>query len=734
MSRSLLLACQVFVLIMLASRAADQPASAPAGSASEPQLQPFTVDWPATGEFPADVSFLLPAPAGKDGFISAKDGHLVRPDGSRFRIWGINATAKTTVPPKPDAPVLAANLARRGLNCVRFHFLDRLAPAGLVDATRNDTRALDPVQLDKLDCFIAELKKHGIYADLNLNVARSYKPGDGVRDHDLLGFGKSVTYFDERLIELQKEYAKQLLTHVNPYTGKAYREEPAVAVVEFVNENSLIEAWIDGRVKGQQTQKTGGTWVDIPPSYGQALTAKYNEWLANQAAPDVLARLRTEAGVAATAPVPRLQPSEFKKASQERFRLEASFYMETERRFFRMMSAYLREELAVKPLLIGNSDHGHGHSGYPIVDSTSQLDVVDSHVYWQHPHYRTDERGKTIGFDISNTPMVDDPLHSSVVQLSRTAVAGKPFTVSEVNHPFPNEFACEGIPVLAAYAALQDWDGIFWYTLSHSDVLAEEAVQHGHFDFSKDPVKMSQLPAGALTFLRADVQPAQRTLTRSYSREQVLDSVRMTWKDAPYFTPGFPLSLPLQHAVRVASFDGPPTAPFAATSQTTPLVSDTGELTWHFGEKKTGVVTVNTPLSQSLIGHCQATGAATANLAASLPLPFCALTLNSLDDKPIAKSGRLLLTATARAANTGMAWNEKRTSLTDWGKAPTVIEPVLGLVILRDLQAARSVSVQPLDGAGRPLGVPVHAKPDGPAWTVSLGQPATTWYLLSVER
>ena len=81
-----------------------------------------------------------------------------------------------------------------------------------------------------------------------------------------------------------------------------------------------------------------------------------------------------------------------------------------------------------------------------------------------------------------------------------------------------------------------------------------------------------------------------------------------------------------------------------------------------------------------------------------------------------------------------MAWNEKRTSLTDWGKAPTVIEPVLGQVILKDLQAARSVSVQPLDGAGRPLGVPVPAKPAGPAWTVSLGQPATTWYLLSVAR
>lgn len=730
MNRFPFLGCLILALGGLSMAANQQPAS----PTTDDRLLPFTVEWPSRGEFPADVSFLLPAPAGKDGFVAAKDGHLVRPDGSRFRIWGINATARTTVPSKEDAPVLAANLARRGLNCVRFHFLDRLAPAGLVDATRNDTRALDPAQLDKLDFFIAELKQRGIYADLNLNVARSYKPGDGVRDHELLGFGKSVTYFDERLIELQKEYARQLLTHVNPYTGKAYREEPAVAVVEFVNENSLIEAWIDGRIKGQQTQKTGGTWVDIPPSYGEALTAKYNEWLASAATPEVLARLRAAAGVAAHALVPRLQPSEFKQASQERFRLEASFYMETEKRFFRMMSAYLRDELAVKSLLIGNSDHGHGHSGYPIVDSTSLLDVVDSHVYWQHPHYLTNEQGKTIGFDIGNTPMVDDPLRSSVVQLSRTAVAGKPFTVSEVNHPFPNEFACEGIPVLAAYAALQDWDGVFWYTLAHGDVLAEEPVQHGHFDFSQDPVKMSQLPAGALTFLRGDVRSAQRTVTRSYSREQVVDSLLLTWKDAPYFTPGFPLALPLQHAVRTASFNGPPTSPFASISQSSPLVSDTGELTWRFGEKRTGLVSVDTPLSQSLVGHCQSTGAATSNLGASVTLPFCALTLSSLDSKPIAESGRLLLTATARTANTGMVWNEKRTSLANWGKAPTVIEPVAGRIVLKDLRGARSVTAQALDGAGRPVGTPLSAKPDGQAWTLSLGQPVTTWYAVSVER
>jgi hypothetical protein len=67
-----------------------------------------------------------------------------------------------------------------------------------------------------------------------------------------------------------------------------------------------------------------------------------------------------------------------------------------------------------------------------------------------------------------NTPVVNDPLHSTVVKLTRSAFAGKPFLVSEVNHPRPNEFLSEMIPILAAYSAFQDWDGVFFYSFEPS--------------------------------------------------------------------------------------------------------------------------------------------------------------------------------------------------------------------------------------------------------------------------
>jgi hypothetical protein len=54
--------------------------------------------------------------------------------------------------------------------------------------------------------------------------------------------------------------------------------------------------------------------------------------------------------------------------------------------------------------------------------------------------------------------------------------------------------------------------------------------------------------------------------------------------------------------------------------------------------------------------------------------------LSSLDGQPISRSGKLLMSAAARAANQDMQWNEKRTSLLDWGRPPILIEAVVGKV------------------------------------------------------
>ncbi|HEX5084946.1 MAG TPA: hypothetical protein VFY40_23130 [Blastocatellia bacterium] len=694
---------RVFLLILLV-------ASPLSPAYMDGEMKPFTLDHRGGAASVIDLSFLLDAPAGKHGFARIANGHLVTGDGKRLRLWGVNITdwsrGSTMLPAKEDASMWAATLARFGVNCVRLHFLDLAAPRGLIDDTRDDTRSFNAGQLDRLDFWIAELKKRGVYINLNLNVGRSYKAGDGVRDADKIRWAKGLTLYDPRLIELQKEYAKQLLTHYNPYTKTEYRNEPAVVTVEMVNENALYAGF-----------------RAPTPDYDKDLLDLYNAWLRQHRSPAQLAKLRALAGIEGDAPLPRLAGGEIASAPPERFYAEIDFFMEMERRYFLDMRSYLKDTLKLKAPLVGTADHSHSGSSYPLLASTSLLDIVDGHTYWQHPGPR----------GIPNTPMVNAPLQSTVVELSRTAFAGKPYTVSEVNHPFPNEYASEGIPILAAYAALQDWDGVFWYTFEPKALADWKPIIGDPFDISHNPVKMTQLAAGALMFARGDVSAARQVFNRSYLRQQVQDSIRLPGTEKPYFTPGFPLSLPLRHGSRIASLDGEPTKKIELR-ESDPIVSDTGELVWSVSPETGGIVTVDTERTQAVIGFIKAHGKQLRHLAPEIDNRFACLTLSALDAKPIARSSRLLLTSGAAVANTGAEWNENRSALKQWGTSPTLIEPVTGQLILRNLEGARGVTIAALDGRGQRIGSPTVATKTPEGWLVALGEQVTTWYEIKVGR
>ena len=679
-------------------------------------MVPFTMDHRAAAlkHSPVDVSFLLDAPAGKHGFIQVVNGHLATGDGKRIRFWGVNITdwskGSRQIPSKADAPYIAATLARFGINCVRFQFLDLEAPRGLIDGHTQGTRTLDADQLDKEDFFIAELEKHGIYIDFNLLVGRPFKEADGVQDANLLREGaKGTSLFDRRMIELQKEYAAQLLAHTNPYTKLKYTDDPAVAIVEINNENALYIGF------------------HAPsPFYLHELTELYNSWLTTHRSPEQLAALRDISGVRDDqGPIPLMTGFRAVGATAppDRFYAEAGFYDDTERNYFAEMTTYIKQTLGSKSLIIDTADHSHSGSGYPLLLATLQSDIIDGHTYWQHPEMY-----------VRKSPMVGDPFNSTVVELSRSAIAGKPYTVSEVNNPFPNDYDGEGIPILASYAAFQDWDGIFWYTFEPKSDPEWKPFVGDPFDISLDPVKMPELAAGALAFLRGDVEKSHSIEERSYSQKQVFDSTLLPSSERPFFTPGFPLDLPLEHQVRIASLDGRATQPFPDTEPPDPIVSDTKQLAWYHPSKRAGLVTVDTPQTQALIGFVTSTYKPLTNLAVEIENRFCSIQLSSLDNNEIGKAAKMLLVAGGRVENTGQTWNSAGTDVTNWGGSPTLIEQVKGSVTLRNLQGVRAVHLQPIDGAGQPLGPMSDAVKVKEGWKLSLGSPATTWYEVIVDR
>jgi hypothetical protein len=684
-------------------------------SQSTNDMAPFALDHRRAIQSlsPVDVSFLLDAPAGKHGFIRVSNGHLATADGQRIRFWGVNITdwskGSRQIPSKQDAPLWAATLARFGVNFVRFQFLDLETPRGLIASGRQDTRSLDAEQLDKEDFFISELEKRGIYIDFNLLVGRPFKPGDGVQDANLLHEGaKGLSLYDRRMIELQKEYAQQLLAHRNSYTGLKYSEDPAVAIVEINNENALNLGF---RAPS--------------PFYAQELTEMYNKWLSTHRTPVQIAALRQIANVQGDGTSVPLMSGRGQAASAppERFYAEAEFYNDTQRNYFAEMEDYLKHTLGLRSLVIATADHGHASSGYPILLATSRADLIDGHTYWQHPEMY-----------VRKSPMVNDPFNSTVAELSRSAIAGKPYTVSEVGNPFPNDFDGEGIPILAAYSALQDWDGVVWYTFEPKVDPSRKPYVGDPFDISLDPVKMPELAAGALMFLRGDVEKAKNEVERSYTEQQVFDSMLIPSTERPYYTPGFPPDLPLEHEVRISSLNSPATLPFPVAVAPDPILSDTQQLAWYHSPGKSGMVTIDTPRTQALIGFVRAHKKSVSQLAAEVENEFCTLQLTSLDEKPIAQASKLLLIAGGRVENTGQQWNSAGTDVTNWGDAPTLIEQVKGTILLSGLKGAHAVHVQAMDGAGQPAGSNMEAKKAGDVWRILLGEPTTTWYEITIDR
>jgi hypothetical protein len=530
-----------------------------------------------------------------------------------------------------------------------------------------------------------------------------------VQDYQKIREGaKGISLYDPRIIELQKEYGKQLLAHYNPYTKSEYRNDPAVAMVEINNENAL--------------------WVGFhgpTPYYDHELADLYNAWLRKNLNAEDLKKLREIAGVSADDPVPLLQNrNQIEIAPKERLYAESRFFLDTQRGYWEDMRDYLAKTLGVKSLIMTTADHGHTSSGYPLLLATSSFDTNDGHTYWQH-----DWENKI------KAPMVNDPFNSTVVELSRTAVAGKPYTVSEVNNPFPNGWASEGIPILAAYGNFQDWDAIIWYTFEPKATSAWKAYVGDAFDISLDPVKMPQLAAGALMFLRGDVSPANSVVLRSYTRDQIFDSaLLLPATDRPYFTPGFPLAVPLEHGSRILSLDGASVPPVVMPKVTNPIVSDTNQLAWYNSSAMTGLVTVDTPRSQALIGFVKANGKSVSNLSADIQNRFCTIAITSLEPEPISRASRLLLTLGSRVENEGMRWNDRRSNLSEWGGSPTLIEPVVGRITLRGLQRVKAVSAQPLDGSGQPMGEPIFVENKTGGWEIPIGKAVTTWYELTVTH
>lgn len=277
-SKSIILFLIVFFLALISMKASalDQLTTVAysAGDSTTVSWFPFTMPWDDASDGITNIGGLvLDAPAGKHGFLKVKDGHFHFEDGTRVRFWGVNLTAAANFPTQEESEKIAARFAKLGFNIVRLHHMDsNNEPRGIFEKAK-DTSTLSEKQLERLDYLIYQLKQRGIYVDINLHVGRKFTEADGVADaKNLPRNSKQATMFNKKLIELQKDYAAKLLTHLNPYTGLRYTEDPCVALVETTNENTLFTPWTSGALFGKTDEA-------LPEVYMKELDSLWNQWL-----------------------------------------------------------------------------------------------------------------------------------------------------------------------------------------------------------------------------------------------------------------------------------------------------------------------------------------------------------------------------------------------------------------------------------------------------------------------
>ena len=139
-------------------------------------------------------------------------------------------------------------LRASGINLVRFHLTEYV----LIDRDRPDRTTFLPdadERWERFDYFVKCLKDKGIYILLDSVTGLSAR---GFSDVDVphgseYGAHRPWAYFEPAFIELGKQYIKGLLTHVNRHTGKALKDEPAVAMLMLINEQTMFSIGTQNR-------------------------------------------------------------------------------------------------------------------------------------------------------------------------------------------------------------------------------------------------------------------------------------------------------------------------------------------------------------------------------------------------------------------------------------------------------------------------------------------------------
>ena len=681
-----------------------------------------------------DGSPFVEAPTGRHGFVTVKGDRFAFADGTPVRFWG----AQIGLWGKEQVDYAVRRMRRQGINVTRLHGLEFL--------NQRQGRTSFDYSADgfaRLDYLIAKLGENGIYLILDVHYPLTYrfKAGDDLPGLPDGGPAPYTQFFNDRVAAIMHRRMTDVFTHLNAHTNKRYCDDPTLALVEVLNEDSLF--WGGG----------------VPAPFRAELEEKWAAWLRRKYGDEAGLRkswsvegkppLAEGEGVGPGQRVPCLRNTDFNEKFSARGRNKESVAVTScssssnSRKLSNSVSAM--RQAGVKVPISASNWQGHGLTTRVHMLGQARLDYIDRHGYWDHPQGEGNLKWRIATALFHNLPMVkavqpeQDALTylgvgNLVTEKAWEQVLGKPMTISEWNTCLPNEYSLEGTGLMAAYGLLQGWDGSLEFGYFSPDW--RDVLGGGSFDLLGNPPQILQFPAVSAMWHRGDVREAEVVAESLYTPETVFG-----WTDDRKPAP-IAAALVGKVGYRFVEQDRAPfVKEISAYWDPTNRVarSITGELTW---DAKNGFIRINTPRTQAVIGFLPAAPHARDDLLFTSHTRFGALYVIAIDGLvPIASTRLLFNTAVGPGRNTGMEYETTSepsrlgvpySHLKQVGTAPVLLEAVTGEVRIRSARAGQ-LKAWKLNGVGKRL-QEVHIGNDPEEITLALRpEHQTVYYELALE-
>jgi len=707
--------------------------------------------WRGTGagaESVFDMTDWLEKPAGKHGRITRQNDALLY-HGQPIKLWGLNLCYGACSPDKSMADKRAALYPRYGINTVRLHkFADGAGWNGI--QSKESVTEYDPAGLERMDYQVAKFKEAGIYVKLSAHFGAVHiGPADMAEVPYAGEFGKlsgqsgristphSAFFYSPELQNLQIRQMVNLLKHRNPHTGQTYAAEPAICAVEIINEQSILFYTTMGPLKQSATlRKNVGArfsdWLkEKYDSHAGLLKAWGEKSLDGFEKDGFVAGEHLDKGNILPLGNPwywdPAQLSGSQAFRKQRLLDTLQFLYELQCEAYDRYVAALRQAGYEGEILGSNWQAGRAYSHYANLHADYRVGLIDRHNYFGGGGGRT-----------FNASSMLARAGSGVLSSGLQQVGDRPFMLSEWIHVFPSEWGVEGPAIIGAYAmGLQGWD--VSYLFQNGDNATFSQKLGNEWDVMV-PQILGVFPAVSRQVLRGDVRQADVVAVRNVHVPSLFegklgfdDTVAQGYDDKELDSSKVSArTLAVARCVVNFTSDWRETPAFDLKPylENGFVVSATRQLRWQeSAQNPGGFFTMNTPGTKAVVGFAEGEVCVLGEATITPQSKFAAIYLTALDQGgSIAGSKNLLVTALARARNTGMKFGLAGNELLEKGVGPMRLEPVKATIALPG-RVVQQVNLLDHNGARTGKALPVK----NGAFTINGAADQTPYYEVVVK-